>query len=239
MEQLLSPRASGRRRLYLVRHGEVNYYSTPQDIDFDPPLSMNGRAQVGVTAAFLKVNGVRIDRLVSSDLRRSRETAQIIASSLDVSAIETIASLNEIRGQDVSDLSPELLAEAFFSGVQQVPISRAFMAGETIREFTSRIDSAIEDLRSDNTWEVALLAVHGGVNTAMVSRALSGNREAYFAGIEQDYACLNVLDVGTGREDWVVRLVNFAAHHPLDPKPRQTTLEQMLSYHSGEVTALK
>ncbi|KAB0653816.1 histidine phosphatase family protein [Burkholderia diffusa] len=225
------PSLSGRRRIYLIRHGEVNYFPQQSQMDQNPPLSSLGRAQVAQTAAFLEQNNVVVDRILSSTLLRSRETAQIIGSSLGVTSVENFDSLCEIHGGDVSALSRTSLDRAFFAGVRLVPGSWAFMNGETIRDFTTRVDSEIEALRLDDTWKVALLAVHGGVNTAIISRALSGNRGAYFASIEQDYACLNVLDIGAEPEDWVVRLINFAAHHPLHPTPRETTLEHLLSRH--------
>ncbi|WP_282966319.1 histidine phosphatase family protein [Burkholderia vietnamiensis] len=225
------PGLSGRRRIYLVRHGEVDYFPQRDQMDHDPPLSTLGRAQVERTAAFLAQNDVVVDRILSSRLLRSRETARIIGNRLGVACVESVEALGEIRGNDVSALSRTSLDGAFFAGVRRVPDSWAFMNGETMRDFTTRVDAEIEALRLDDTWKVALLAVHGGVNTAIISRALSGHRGAYFAGIEQDYACLNVLDVGAEPDDWVVRLMNFAAHHPFHPTPRETTLEHLLSRH--------
>ncbi len=225
------PVLSGRRRIYLVRHGEVNYFPQRDQMDQDPPLSSLGRAQVEQTAAFLEQNDVVVDRILSSKLLRSLETARIIGNRLGVACVESLDTLGEIRGNDVSALSQTSLDRAFFAGVRLVPDSWAFMNGETLRDFTARVDSEIDALRLDDSWKVALLAVHGGVNTGIISRALSGNRGAYFAGIEQDYACLNVLDIGAEPEDWVVRLINFAAHHPFHPTPLETTLEQLLSRH--------
>lgn len=125
---------SGRRRIYLVRHGEVNYFPQRDQMDQDPPLSSLGRAQVEQTAAFLEENDVVVDRILSSKLLRSLETARIIGNRLGVACVESLDTLGEIRGNDVSALSQTSLDRAFFAGVRLVPDSWAFMNGETLRD---------------------------------------------------------------------------------------------------------
>ena len=69
-----------------------------------------------------------------------------------------------------------------------------------------------------------LLVLHGGVNRAIVSYALTGQR--YFLGnLSQAPGCINALDVGTDRADWVVRMTNHAPSDLLQPGERETTME--------------
>jgi len=95
------------------------------------------------------------------------------------------------------------------------------------RAFESAADmQAFEALLADGTWDVLLLVLHGGVNRAILSHALTGDR-IFLGGFEQSPGCINVLDVGAdGR--WIVRAVN---HTPYDPAhvsaPRLTTMEQL------------
>ena len=69
-------------------------------------------------------------------------------------------------------------------------------------------------------WDVVLAVLHGGVNRAILSYALTGER-ALLGNLEQSPGCINVLDVG---DDWVVRAVNTT---PLDLTHRGTRLRTM------------
>jgi probable phosphoglycerate mutase len=78
----------------------------------------------------------------------------------------------------------------------------------------------------DSTWDVALLVLHGAVNRAILSYALTAER-MFLGGFEQAPGCINVLDVDAdGR--FIVRAIN---HTPYDPAhadaARETTMEQL------------
>ena len=70
----------------------------------------------------------------------------------------------------------------------------------------------------------ALAVLHGGVNRAILSHALTGER-MFLGHFEQAPACVNVLDLGEGGE-WIVRAVNVAAYDVLHLAHRQTTMER-------------
>lgn len=71
-------------RLYLIRHGKPA--STWGDVDEDPGLDETGRAQAEAARDWLlsRPAGERPDRVVSSPLKRCRETAQPTADALGV-----------------------------------------------------------------------------------------------------------------------------------------------------------
>jgi probable phosphoglycerate mutase len=81
-------------------------------------------------------------------------------------------------------------------------------------------------LLADESWDVVLLVLHGGVNRAILSRAITGER-VLLGGFEQAPGCINVLDVDA-EGAFLVRAVN---HTPYDPAhvqaPRATTMEQL------------
>jgi phosphohistidine phosphatase SixA len=88
--------------LYLVRHAR------PQSGGDDPPLSVEGVQQAGKLAGlFERVNPPR-DRLtvLASTLRRARVTAEAIAQSLEVAAID-IATFPQ--ASDVGNLTDQLI----------------------------------------------------------------------------------------------------------------------------------
>jgi len=204
-----------------MRHAEVAYFDEdgrpllPDDV----PLTAEGRKQARAAAAALA--GVSFDRVITSGLRRTLETARIVAPGIEP---EEWPELREIAPGRLADL-PEEGLEAAFSGVfrGEVPLDTPFLGGETIGALVDRVRPAVERLVADPGWDVALLVLHGGVNRAILSYALTGGRR-FLGGFEQAPACINVLDVG---EDWVVRAVNYAAHDPLHAATRATTMEEL------------
>ena len=204
-----------------MRHGAVAYFDddgrpvAPDDV----PLTDEGREQAEATRELLQEE--RIDRVISSGLPRTAETAALVAPGHEV---ETWPELREIMGARFSSIPPAELEEAFvhaFRGV--VPNDKRFIGGETIGELFDRVLPALERLVEDETWDTALVVAHGAVNRAILSYALTGER-MFLGRFEQAPGCLNVLDVG---DEWVVRAVNVA---PRDLVHRSTRLTQMEQY---------
>ena len=108
-------------------------------------------------------------------------------------------------------------------GRRAVPTLR-FLRGESIGEFFDRVLPALERLVADETWHTTLAVLHGGVNRALLSWALTGER-MFLGHFEQAPACVNVLDLGEGGE-WIVRAVNVAPYDLLHQAHRQTTMER-------------
>jgi broad specificity phosphatase PhoE len=211
-----------RRRLYLMRHGEVAYFDAdgrplPED---DVGLTDEGRAQARAASALLAATPV--DRVLTSGLRRTLETAAIVAPQIDP---ESWPELRELRGAKLSTIPEDELEEQFvgaFHGV--VPHERRFLGGETIGELFDRVLPTVDRLLAEDSWDTALLVLHGGVNRAILSWALTGER-LYLGPFEQAAGCINVLDVG--EDGWIVRAVN---HSPLDPAHLDTRLTVMERY---------
>ena len=179
-----------------MRHAQVRYFQgvRPEDVR----LTETGRRQAEAAAAALAE--VPFDRVVTSGLPRTLETARIVAPGLEP---ETRSELREIESGDIRRLSPEQVQEmmtAAFRGV--VPLDTPFLGGETRRR-PPRPRPAPRSTRCSPSasWDVLLLVLHGAVNRAILSRAIAG--EGVFLGaFEQSPGCVNVLDVsGRGRVD--------------------------------------
>jgi len=107
-----------------------------------------------------------------------------------------------------------------------VPLDTRFLGGETIGELVDRVTPELERLVADDDWDVALLVLHGAVNRAILSRALTGER-MFLGAFEQAPGCINVLDVGDD-DRWIVRGVNYIPYDPAHVAgPRLTTMEQL------------
>ena len=209
-----------RRRLYLMRHAEVAYFVDgvpvrPEEV----PLTEEGREQAG--AARDALAGIRFDRVITSGLPRTVETARIVAPDVEA---EHWPELRELEGGRLGDLSEDALEKAFVAFFRDVvPEDAQFLGGETIGSLLDRVIPAVDRLVAAADWDVALAVLHGGVNRAILSHALTRGR-LYLGNFEQAPACINVVDVG---DDWVVRAVNVTPYDLTHARGRLTTMEEL------------
>ena len=215
-----------RRRIYLMRHAQVAYFEDGEPVRPDlVPLTAEGRKQAEAAAAFL--DGIRFDRVITSGLPRTLETAEIVASGAD---IESWPELREIEAGRLADIPEEQLERTFIEAWRDVvPEEVRFLGGETIGSLLDRVLPAVERLLADDEWDVVLAVLHGGVNRAILSHALTGRR-AMLGNLEQSPGCINVLDVG---DDWVVRAVNVSPTDPTHLGGRLRTMEELWAEFRG------
>jgi broad specificity phosphatase PhoE len=219
-----------RRRLYLMRHGSVDYF-TADGTPVPPhtvPLNETGRAQADAAGALFAQAAVRFDRVLVSGLERTVETAaRVLAAAGQALPLVRDARLEEIRPGRLDAIPREQLRAAFtgvFSAASDVE-SHAFLGGETVGRMMDRCLPAFDELLADASWQCALCVLHGGINRALLGRALTGQR-AFLGRLEQSPACINVLDVGP--DDIVVRATNLAPTQWLHERERLTTMEKLL-----------
>ena len=214
-----------RRRLYLMRHSDVAYFDADgrpvQTADVN--LTPAGREQARAAAEVFE--GVRFDRVVTSGLARTLETARFVAPGHEP---ESWPELREIESGRLSQIPDGELEEAFLGAFRgRLPEERRFLGGETIGSLLDRVLPALERLVEDTSWDVLLAVLHGAVNRAILSYALTGER-AFLGGFEQAPGCINVVDVGG---DWIVRAVNVTPGDPLHLSTRLTTMEQLFAQY--------
>jgi broad specificity phosphatase PhoE len=203
-----------------MRHARVAYFEDGRPLRPDlVSLTEEGRDQARAAAALL--DGIGFDRVITSGLPRTLETASIVALGADP---ESWPELREIESGRLGAI-PEDELEAAFVGTWRdvVPEDTPFLAGETIRSLLDRVLPAVDRLVADPDWDVLLAVLHGGVNRAILSYALTGGR-AFLGNFEQSPGCINVLDVG---DDWVVRAVNVAPTDPAHLGSRLRTMEEL------------
>ena len=214
-----------RRRLYVMRHGEVAYFDAggrpvrPEAV----LLTAEGRRQALAAAAALE--GMRVDRVVTSGLPRTLETARLVAPEV---VPESVPELRELEPGRLTDIPADELEEAFVGAFHgPVPEERRFLGGETVGSLLDRVLPALDRLLADRSWDVLLAVLHGGVSRAILSYALTGKR-SFLGGFEQAPGCLNILDVG---DDWIVRAVNVTPYDLAHAETRQTTMELLFSQY--------
>jgi broad specificity phosphatase PhoE len=215
-----------RRRIYLMRHGQVAYFDEGRPLrPEDVPLTKEGHEQARAAAAVLE--GIRFDRVITSGLPRAIETARIVAPGTEP---ESWPELREIESGRLEDIPEGELEDAFASVFKDVvPEERRFLAGETVGSLLDRVIPAVERLLADPEWDIVLAVLHGAVNRAILSHALTGSR-MYLGNIEQSPGCINVLDVA---DDWIVRAVNTTPPDPAHRGSRLRTMEELWAEFRG------
>ena len=204
-----------------MRHARVAYFEDGRPLRPDlVPLTDEGREQARAAAAVL--DGVEFDRVITSGLPRTLETARIVAPSMEP---ESWPEFREIESGRLGDIPEDELERAFvetWRGV--VPEEAQFLAGETVGSLLDRVLPAVDRLLSDPEWDAVLTVLHGGVNRAILSYALTGGR-AFLGNFEQSPGCINVLDVAD--DDWVVRAVNTSPTDLAHRGGRLRTMEEL------------
>ena len=152
---------------YFVRHGESEGNAarifTGQT---DSPLTERGREQAATVAEELAK--VKFDRIVSSDLRRARDTALVIAKPHGI-PVEIVGELREI---DVGDRTGTAFDETRGLPNWSDDGFVSWPGGETLDQVLARTLGAIERLTRESPGKTILVVGHGGVNRILLSHFL-------------------------------------------------------------------
>ena len=231
---------AGCRRIYLVRHAEVSYF-TPTGEPVDPRqvrLTENGRGQAAGLGEALAA--VPFDRAISSGVPRSRETAAAILGGRQGIAIEDEPEFREIKAGRLRDVAPGRrraeLVEVFLSAHRQ---DASFAGGERFAAFEARVLAAMERVLADCGWRRLLLVAHDGVNRVLLAWAAQAGL-ASLAAFEQDMACLNLIDLRRGEdgaERRLIRLMNYTSYDPVKAKLFLTSMEQVFAAYTDATPA--
>ena len=152
---------------YFVRHGQSEGNAarifTGQT---DSPLTERGRQQAAAVADELA--NVKFDRIVSSDLSRTRDTAEVIAKRHGL----TVEVLPELREIDVGERTGKDFDEtAALPGWNEDGFV-AWPGGESLDQVLGRTLGAVARLTRESPGKTILIVGHGGVNRILLSHFL-------------------------------------------------------------------
>lgn len=144
-------------RVLLVRHGQSTWNAEGRwQGHADPPLSPLGLAQARAAVAAVGT----VDGLVSSDLVRARQTAQILAEGLGIGPVVTEPRLRERDAGEWTGLRREEI-EARFPGY--LASGRRPPGFELDDQIIGRVRAALADLHERWSGGTVLAVAHGGV----------------------------------------------------------------------------
>jgi len=218
-----------RKRLYLFRHGEVDYMSSGKVVD-DPDqvnLTENGRQQ----AVNLDENTKEftIERIVCSGLPRTIQTGEHVAKRRGIK-IESFPSLKEYQWD------PKLLMETDitkFGYLFEDSKAKEMIGGtEDADEFYKRVTVTLEKIIKEEFSQIAAF-LHGAVNAAIMCWV--NDVDISFASkYDQDHAALNIIDIDVSSKGEIIRKILKRYNIP----PTLTSLDSE-TMSSWEKTASK
>ena len=192
------PGTTGRRRIYLMRHGYVDYTSEEVIRTQDPSrATLTERGKEEARIAGLALADVDIDRAICSGLARTRQTAEIVlAQRSNPLALESMPEFEELRsGRYINFESPQQLAAVMTFQFEQAgePGATFLEGGEKFSDAMTRIEAGLGALLVQPDWAACLLVCHEVVNRLVLTSMLGAPLGAS-AGFEQDTGCINILD---------------------------------------------
>jgi probable phosphoglycerate mutase len=212
-----------RRRVYLLRHGDVSYFPEGRPVPPEGvPLNDAGRAQAQAAARTL--SEVLFDRAISSGLPRTDETAAIVLGEREL-AVQVQPALREIRPGRLADIPPDTLYSTFTEALTRpLTAEDRFMMGESFGDLQARVLPAYHALVADHSWQRLLLVAHGAVNRVILADVLGVGLES-FGHLEQDPACINIFDLDE-RGYGIIRLLNYTPYSPVKTGIELTSMER-------------
>ncbi|CAO0822124.1 alpha-ribazole phosphatase [Desulfarculales bacterium] len=184
-------------RIFLWRHPEVQgakdgrYYGHT-----DVPLTRQGKAQL--QGVLKRMSHEKIGAVFSSDLQRARVMADAIAlNNSPRRKVEVLESLRELNlgqweglpFQDIARRYPQELA------ARQADLANfRIPGGESLDDLAGRLVPAFQQIVADNQNNLICVVAHAGVNRVILTKMLGAPLSRIFC-LEQDYSCLNIIDV--------------------------------------------
>lgn len=185
-----------RVRLYLIRHGHVQYFDD-QHRPINPkyaPLSLQGREQIELLAQQLG-RQIQADQIYSSTMPRAIETAQLLAQHQQNKQIISLDELREIKAGRLKDIKSEDAKIQINSAYQYHHYDlKQFLNGEIWIDFHNRVIPCIEKIVLQHLQQEIFIAVHDAVNRLIIAWAYQQLGQDLNVQ-EQHYGALNILDI--------------------------------------------
>lgn len=220
-----------RRRLYLMRHGEVRYFGPdgrpvhPRDV----PLTEAGEADAGAMGALLAETA--FDAALHTGVPRTLRTLELVLAGRPVPT-EEARDFREITSGRLTGRQVDDVQSLFENSMRQAHLPDARHAeGELFAEFYARVTGAMQALLARD-WRSLLLVAHEGTNRMLLGWA-SGAGLAAVGGFEQDPACLNIIDIdiniGGSAPRPFIKAMNLTPRNPHKAGNHLTSMEQVFA----------
>jgi probable phosphoglycerate mutase len=208
-----------RRRLYLFRHGAVDYVNPDGSWVGEPDLvSLNERGRKQAAAMAELFRDVPVDAALCTPLPRTRQTGEAVLGDRDVEfeVVEDLAEIRPMTGEAAGGY--DVVSDVAFSHWRAHQADATFLGGERYLDFYARVSAAMELILSDQSWHNLAVFAHGGTNAAVLGWATGVGLPA-FGLLDQSTCCLNVIDFDVDDSGQLLRKtlrgMNITAYDPV------------------------
>ena len=142
--------------IYFMRHGldDERYIGGWSDVG----LTWLGKEQVKEAIEYMKIENLKINKIITSDILRARETAKMVGEALGIEVIEN-QSLRELNKGKLNGMM-RIQSETLFPGLlDNMDINTIYPDGESQITFCERYKSAIPELTKEKN---VLIVTHRG-----------------------------------------------------------------------------
>ncbi|HEY6532812.1 MAG TPA: histidine phosphatase family protein [Acidimicrobiales bacterium] len=188
--------------LIVVRHGRTEHNATGRLLGrLDPPLDELGRRQAKALADAVGP----VDRVISSPLLRTRETAEGFGAEVEIDERWIELDYGELDGAPLGAVPPELWQEWRDDITMRPP------GGETLVELGERVWSALDDLATHGTASerTTVVVTHVSPVKAAVAWALGVGQEITW---RLWVAPASITRIGTTPHGGILHTFNEIAH---------------------------
>ncbi|KAB3529152.1 alpha-ribazole phosphatase [Alkaliphilus serpentinus] len=181
-------------RLYLVRHGETefNYH---KNLCGWSDVSLNGKGRLQAQRLASAIKDLELDIIYTSDLKRTKETAEYILKDRSCSFIE----LDFLREMHFGDFEGHTMVEIEtkypedFAKIREDSINYCFPSGESMDQMHKRVTKGIDDLLNKSKEKNILLVAHSGVIRSTIAHLLTGDIKKHW-NFKINHCTLSVIE---------------------------------------------
>jgi alpha-ribazole phosphatase len=147
---------------YLVRHGQTDWNNEGRyQGQADTPLNTSGKEQARRLAGHF--TGINVDAIYSSDLQRTRRTAEAIGEKLSL-PVRLDDRLREINHGVWEGMLYTDIVKRYESEIKERetnPLTARAPGGESVSEVAGRVLAAADDIAHRHPGETVILVSHG------------------------------------------------------------------------------
>lgn len=191
------------KNFYIFRHGETDYNKAQRmQGHMDIPLNDLGKEQA--RSLLQKFDGIQLDVIYSSDLKRASETGSFLSGHFNLPLI-LCSNLRECclgkaeglyKDEVIEKFGQEAL-ETFYSFTEENMRANPFQ-GETKAELLERMKTALEHFARDSEFSHIGVATHGGAMRTLFHSIM----EDPFVQMKIDNCSLYHLAYDHQKEEW-------------------------------------
>lgn len=187
--------------LYIIRHGESTWNGQNRiQGNSDPQLSRLGRLQAGLLAK--RFRRIKIDKIYSSPLLRSFQTAQAISKVLR-SRIVKKEGLKEVGLGEWEGKTPEEIDKSYDNKYQRWlrlgPTKVKIPGAENINSFRKRANKAFYEIINGNKNKDVIVVTHGGVIASFLAHILDADFDKLILSLHLPNTCVTLVSFEQNR----------------------------------------